>query len=181
MTIANWVFEKCSKFIEAGCKSLSTRIKEHRTIYTENRPYLTRHYLKSHRPHGEEKIVDGDDNVKFGLYLHYFHRGDEDAALHNHPFKWSYSLILTNGYSEERWDAKAQKIITRLLRPGSINRIMADDFHRVDLIDPTRGAWTLFLSGPRINDAWGFWWPGVHEFIHWREFTRSNTHEQRPS
>jgi hypothetical protein len=184
MSVINWLFEKSEKAVISGCEAVSRKLPKF-TIYTEGLPYLTRHYvIRKGRAEGEE-AEPGSEGSKFNrwlsVYLHYFHRGDEDAALHNHPWKVSYSLILTNGYVEERWDPKTEKIVRRTLRPGSINRILADDFHRVELIDPSRGAWTLFFSGSRVKEAWGFWWPGVHGFIPWKQFTRHRNAHERPS
>lgn len=118
-------------------------------------PYLTRYYLR-----GGPRT----DGQRVNLYLHKFHRGDQDQDLHNHPWAWSVSLILTGGYVEERREGNA--IRTRVVRPGRINIIRANDFHRVDLLDPAEGAWTLFLAGPRVQ-RWGFWdrFSGAMRFV----------------
>jgi hypothetical protein len=183
----NWLFEKSESLLIRGCKALGNRLPKF-TIENEGAPYLSRFYLirkgRSDDDFDEEGVAGFREkklNKYLSVYLHYFHRGDEDASLHNHPWRRSYSLILTNGYREERWDSKTKTVITRTLRPGSINRIMADDFHRVELLDPTRGAWTLFFTGSRVKEPWGFWWPGVHDFIPHYNFTRSRTAHDRPS
>lgn len=207
MSVFNWVFKKGEKLIIKSCRAVSRKLSN-RTIENEGLPYLTRFYvlkkarsidwgstgaspvlkralrgfvLPDSQPTAPEE--DGQPTFKWNrwlsVYLHYFHRGDEDASLHNHPWSTSYSLILTNGYMEERWDPKLQKIVQRTIRPGSINRILANDFHRVELLDPTRGAWTLFFSGARLERPWGFWWPGVHDFTPWFNFVRKrNVHER---
>jgi hypothetical protein len=99
------------------------------------------------------------------LWLHQFHRGDEDRELHNHPFAWSGSLVLAGGYEEERLShtlsirvGDAHEVLHRFVerrsyKPGSINIIYADTFHRVHL--PYGEAWTLFASGPILR-KWGF-------------------------
>lgn len=98
------------------------------------------------------------------LWLHRFHRGDEDRELHNHPFAWSGSLVLVGGYEEERLTQvfRPQGAIAPYLHcsierkfhgPGSINVIHFDTFHRVHL--PNGEAWTLFVSGPILR-KWGF-------------------------
>lgn len=94
------------------------------------------------------------------LRLHHFVRGDVDRELHSHPW-YGVSLILAGGYSEEyrvrtnhtRWVA-VYKVLTRVFRPGSINFITPNTFHRVDLVE--EDAWTLFLSSP-TRGSWGFW------------------------
>jgi len=125
-------------------------------------PYLTRHYFTKRSTEGR----------RFGVYLHYFHMGDPDASLHNHPFDSSFSIILTNGYLEERWDKSTEQVVLNTLRPGDFNIIRQNDFHRVDLRNPTKGAWTIFFSGTKVSD-WGFWWPGVHPYVSHQDYIRS--------
>ena len=38
----------------------------------------------------------------FTVYLHRFERPDNDRHLHNHPWPWAVSLVLTGGYDEVR-------------------------------------------------------------------------------
>jgi hypothetical protein len=87
-----------------------------------------------------------------GPYLHFFFRGDDAEELHNHPFDWSCSLILTAGYLEQRPDK------LHLRRAFRFNWISRKDFHRVLLLQER--PWTIFLCGPRVkhdrNVAWGF-------------------------
>lgn len=64
--------------------------------------YLWRIYLTPHHPdpHG----VPVQPRNRPALFLHYFFRGDLDRELHSHPWKWGLSFILTNGYTEERYE-----------------------------------------------------------------------------
>jgi hypothetical protein len=104
-------------------------------------PYLERYYL-------------------FGLfgwhaYLHRFVDSDPDRGLHDHPWGRALSLVLTGGYREIRYaDPASETTQERRIRPGRLNRLRGEDFHRVVL---ERGipAWTLFLHGPRCK-GWGF-------------------------
>ena len=89
------------------------------------------------------------------------HRSDDDRELHNHPWENSTSLILWGGYREERLDADGT-VRVRTYRPWSINRIGANDFHRVELLDP-RGCLTLFIAGKR-QQSWGFKDPITGEY-----------------
>jgi len=96
-----------------------------------------------------------------GVALNYFFRGDRDREYHNHPWRWSVSLVLTNGYSEARKDGRYAPVREFIVRPGMLNFIWQDTFHRVTLDDPTRGCWTLFVMAPRaLPDGapsdWGF-------------------------
>lgn len=114
-----------------------------------------------------------DDRFPFQLYLHKFHRGDDDLALHNHPWKWAISFILAGGYKEERRIEekrmlyKVHRVVYSFVEPLSFNFLRGNDFHRVELLE--KDAWTLFLVGPRVQ-GWGFWDRHTGEFWPWREF-----------
>lgn len=157
-------------------ESIAARLPTPRVIYDREggSPYLSRYYLTQRPrmpdgsapfdPHGDPKSgVFWPDGV--GLYLHRFHRSDDDGALHNHPWRWSLSLILVGGYSEER--RRGTRVERRFVGPGSLNFIRATDFHRVDLVE--RDAWSLFLAGPKVG-SWGFWDRASGITTPWRDF-----------
>lgn len=172
MKLVNWLFESNAGLIVKWCWWWALRARDQQTFYAEGLAYLTRHYFTK-----RSSLSEGDDGRKlFGVYLHRFHRGDLDRSLHNHPWRWSFSIILTNGYVEERWNPKTKRVDKHVLRPGSINVIRANDFHRVDLLNPDQDAWTLFFAGKRLSGLWGFWRPGVHGFIPHTEFVRHRDH-----
>ena len=79
------------------------------------------------------------------------------------------SLILSGGYREER--RSGDRVETREFRPGSLNFLRPATFHRVDLLDPERGADTLSLAGPKVAE-WGFWNRETGEETPWEEFIR---------
>lgn len=125
-------------------------------IEVDGKPYLHRFYIKH--------------NGRLpGIYLHHFHQSDPDRDLHNHPWRWSFSLILTGGYFEERLVEAGpyRKIGPQMSAYGYLkkttldrkapgfNYITGDTFHRVVLKDLKNGAWTIFCSGPEVKD-WGF-------------------------
>lgn len=165
-------------------EDLAASLPRPRIIYdgTGKSPYLSRYYL-----HGRPTMPDGSEpfdafgdprpgakwEKTFGVYLHRFHRGDEDRELHNHPWEWSFSFILVGGYREERrvkrwvWNAYEDAVEIHIKPPGAFNAIGKDDFHRVDLLDGE--CWTLFVTGPKV-DTWGFWERATGEFLPWREF-----------
>ncbi len=125
-----------------------------RVIHGGNGPYLTRY-----------KLHDFEDGRH--VYLHFFHRSDEDRELHNHP--WSgKSLILTGGYLEER-RLEDDRIGYFTYAPGSVSILAPQTFHRVDLIQPETGCWTLFLTGAK-EQSWGFWNRDSGVYTPWREF-----------
>ena len=126
----------------------------HRVIDgADGSPYLTRY-----------TIVDLGSQIG-RLYLHRFHRGDEDRELHSHPWR-AISLILSGGYREERLDRDGV-VRVRSYAPGAVNTISPSTFHRVDLIN--NEAWTLIAVGPVVG-SWGFWDRETDEFTPWREF-----------
>lgn len=153
------------------------------TITLEGKSYLTRCY------------VFGKDRKWGNIYLHHFHASDPAGdELHNHPWEWGVSLILAGGYVEElardvylfshqqsnddkqvfgnngvfdNDQCQGLDVEQRLVIPGSLNFIKQSSFHRVDLLDEQRGAWTLFFAGPRTKD-WGFLDRKTTKFTGWR-------------
>jgi hypothetical protein len=121
-------------------------------------PYLTRTFLTGRSSEG----------WPIGCFLHHFHRGDKDRELHNHPWDYSAGLILAGGYREERRmpDNSVKEFI---LRPGMVNVVRANTFHRVDMLDENVGCWTLFFRQKRIQN-WGFWNRETGKYTPWREF-----------
>lgn len=128
--------------------------------------------LEKITPYLPWRVIEGRDGTAYlrrwkllgPLWLHKFERSDADRELHNHPWPWAISLVLVNGYLEERlefvhapvapqsypWSA----MIWRKDRlPGRINVIKNGTYHRVVLHQGP--AWTLFLHGPRTR-SWGF-------------------------
>jgi hypothetical protein len=138
------------------CEWLSERLP-HTTIMVPDpetgikEPYLTRYYLF------------GKDRKWGNIYLHHFHISDKGPDLHNHPWLWSFGIIILGGYKEERV-MPDNSIGSREVNPGTINYITNKIFHRVDLLE--NDAWTLFFAGPRTKD-WGFLDRNTREFKHW--------------
>jgi hypothetical protein len=147
--------------IENICQWLSILLPSF-TITKGVLKYLTRYYffLKDRR--------------FANIFLHHFHRSDMDMGadgyglLHCHPFG-GFSFILTGGYREERRQADGT-ISVKIVKPFTFNRIRKDTFHRVDLLDETKGSWTLFFTGSRSEESdWYFWDRVLNKTIFWRE------------
>lgn len=120
--------------------------------------YLTRYYI-SHST---------DSKYLPGIYIHCFHSSDQDLELHDHPWEKAMAIILSGSYREEvRQDDNY--VLSRIMRPGNINYIKGDTFHRVDLASSR--VWTLFISWNKKED-WGFWNRHTNKYTQWEEFEK---------
>jgi len=79
------------------------------------------------------------------------------------------SLILTNGYLENRWDFGLKAFRRIMRKPFRLNFIKANDFHRVDLNDTENGCWTLFCAFERAQN-WGFLDLEDGKVIPWQDY-----------
>ncbi len=166
--------------------TLATRLLSAPRVIYDRRgatPYLSRWYLVGTQPdttpRGQVHPIAERHAEPWQLYLHRFHRGDDDTALHSHPWAWAVSLVLVGGYWEERRvrsnyeatlgapTADADAVVRREVRPGTLNVLQADTFHRVDLRDGD--CWTLFLVGPK-ETGWFFWDRWTDITTPWRQF-----------
>ena len=164
-------------------------------------PYLSRYYILGmpHHPDGQWPFDENGDPREgiihhwspVGIYLHCFHRSDNAGGLHSHPWRYMLSWILSGGYIEERWEPMpdlfkglglAEKIRQRLVRPGFINILTGQTFHRVDLFrevpegpGPTRETpcWTLFLVCSKFA-SWGFRDRKTGRFIPWKKYIQGS-------
>lgn len=148
------------------CQALVDKYPERsRTIHRDGQPYLLRFYLTTPRVSEEQK---SEDPEQFGIYLHHFYQGDLDEDLHNHPWKWALSFILSGSYIEERMSSAFISYHTH--SAGWFNFISHDTFHRVTLGGPSQEpVWTLFTVGPRIT-SWGFKSPKTGKYWNWKEY-----------
>lgn len=116
-----------------------------------------------HKPYLERYYVGTILGAR--IYLHRFVACDPDRGLHDHPWRWAFSLILSGYYYEMIRRAP----VVRKVR--WFNILTGDSFHRVILpVKPINKSkfynahmnsyrqqcWTLFVhSAPRVKD-WGF-------------------------
>jgi hypothetical protein len=136
------------------------------TIGEPGKPYLLRKYLTPRRYSGARWP---------GVFLHRFYQSDKDRCPHNHPWRWSISLILTGGYVEQRFDPDTCQWSYRCRRPFTFNVIRATDFHKVLLLNPERGCWSLFVAFGHHKtrmpgEEWGFADPTTGEFTGWKNY-----------
>jgi hypothetical protein len=107
----------------------------------------------------QHDICDGDGDLYLRRWylnreetfmLHKFVKSDRKRGHHNHPWIYMRSRILRGTYTEHR-----PGVLPRLFKPGMINTLFGDTFHRVTLTN-NRPVWTLFGVGPKHGKSWGF-------------------------
>lgn len=152
----SFLLERLCNFVAMWC---ATKGASH-FIYRKGRLYLARFYLFG--GDGEGRAPGWRGRTTRCLYLHHFFTSDPDG-LHNHPWKLAWSIILTGGYLE--WRKVPNRNLDRegyitmrsfMRRPGSINVIRPEDYHRAVLFDPAAGCWTLFYASTKTGKGWGF-------------------------
>lgn len=134
-----------------------------RIIYTDGQKYLLRVYLK------EKGILPR-------MFIHHFLASDGDRDLHNHPWGTSKSFIIAGSYKETRLAEDRINKITKIYKPGMINTIGANDFHRVELQEGS--VWTLFMPGKKTQ-SWGFWNVEQQKFVPSMIYIPENNNEVR--
>jgi hypothetical protein len=108
-----------------------------------------------------------EDKLCRRLYLHKFHRGDEDLHLHTHP--WSYhTFILWGGYWERtfnpawlklkaitgEWDNGLSQTVDKWYGPGTFMKRGSKWSHQVRLPEG-KTAWTIVFTSIKER-SWGF-------------------------
>ena len=85
-----------------------------------------------------------------GVYLHKCTFPDLDPNLfHDHPWSWSFSIIIWGYYIEER-PGFGQEDERRKFGFLRLNRLGRNTFHRLSEISDG-GAWTLYFRGRRAK------------------------------
>lgn len=139
-------------------------------------PYLLRWYVTPwrgwwrHIPDARRSIfqraVIAAARLLPNVYVHCFVRSDDDRALHDHPWLFNASWLLSGCYDEHTIDAGGIHR-RRRLEAGSFRFRLGRAPHRVEL---TAGdCWTLFVTGPVVRN-WGFHCPDSG-WIPWQRFT----------
>jgi hypothetical protein len=97
------------------------------------------------------------------IRIHKFYRGDQDRALHDHP--WPFITFPLHTYAEHYWDG--EKVAHRPVKRFRFHYRPATHRHIVRKL--TKGpTWTIVFTGWKVNE-WGFW-PENDKFVHWREW-----------
>lgn len=137
-------------------------------------PYLVRCWLSKPRKARADSSSKWDSAES--IMLHFFNRGDDDDALHDHPWRFS-TTILAGGYYEHLPPPKWKPVTVedpgpnwqRTIRRRSVGDTVAHaagDLHCIGaLVGPT---WTLVHTG-QAQREWGFW-PQGREWIDYRTY-----------
>jgi len=145
--------------------------------------YLARYWLTP-----PKKDEDGYSSAS-SIVLHQFIRGDDDGALHNHPYDFT-TTILSGGYDEVVGDLRIFLPNGATMPDGiqvtgpfekdwkTIPRRVGDQVSKTALqvhmaTNPLPDTWTLVQTGTRCND-WGFYPPGK-PFVPWKQFVQHTT------
>ena len=141
------------------------------TIKKRGRPYLKRWrilgYLTGHEQSEHyDQVKTVKSKLPFRVNLHQFFQRDLDGCCHNHPWKWAISFGLRGSYTEQRINPISLKSSYKTYNAPFVNFLTHSDFHQITEIkgNPI----TLFISGPKAVDDWGFLWEG--QFTNWRTF-----------
>lgn len=99
------------------------------------------------------------------LRVHKFYRGDQDRALHDHP--WPFITFPLHTYDEDFWVPELGDTFRREVKAFRFHYRPAK--HRHIVRKTTKGpTWTLVASLWKTNE-WGFW-PEPDKFIPWRDW-----------
>lgn len=105
----------------------------------------TRHISHQGQPYLERSYVGTLLGIR--IYLHRFVACDEDG-VHDHPFRWSGSLILAGWYFEDLWAGRVKRRWVNIIGPNRFHRVILPEHTGADV-------WTLFFHTPRVK-PWGF-------------------------
>lgn len=122
-------------------------------IFVYDKPYLTRYYL----------LGNGSGST-FEVYLHHMHKVDEFRWLHNHPWTWFLSLVLSGSYWQETFDSSSRQHSKQHIRRFNLFR-GTSHYHAIRNL-PKGSAWTLVVAPPKRRDyEWGYWDPATESHI----------------
>jgi hypothetical protein len=130
--------------------------------HPDGSPYLTRTVLW-----GADCLETHDASIPSHAFVHEIHSADGDRHMHDHPWKWAASVILSGGYTERRighWTSDGKTInwfpvVERTHRVGDLSLLNPKEYHSIVAVEPNTV--TLFLCGREISD-WGFLVDGEH-------------------
>lgn len=137
---------------------------------SDGQPYLIRYLIRTERK-ADGTLATGPGHM---IALHNIQQADADRWLHNHPWEESEAKILHGAYLECRDRLRDKPSKYNLLDQslyyrgaGDTNNLDAHVYHRIAHVTPRTPLWTLFRTGEKTKDGWGFLIDGKH--VPWRE------------
>lgn len=122
-------------------------------ISDDGKPYLERYFIAQF--------------LGMTFYLHRFVGSDPDRGLHDHPWRWAMTFILSGfGYVEETRYGLEQR--------RWFGFFSGQHFHRVHLFNGP--VWTLFIHSSTRVKPWGFWRHTVSPTQEWTGRALWNQH-----
>lgn len=159
-----WFLATFVKRLPAPLVRLLARRHSH---YTARRPFDLRVPLDPSIPPYLFRWWRIPRNAIFNIYYHVLESSDDDRALHDHPW-WSFSLVLSGGYLEERIREGGIREKTWSASGMMTFRWTGRKAHRLELVSVATPARTIFITGP-VTRRWGFHDP-IHGWVdayHW--------------
>jgi hypothetical protein len=121
-----------------------------RNIQVDGKPYMDRYAINGWLP-GDVQAYD------VNVYLHHLLAPDHARHLHNHPWPWAVSVVLSGAYLERRADGEHWRTT------GSTYTLTRDTYHHIVTLQGD--VWTLFITGGKDRRPWGFDVPELGGFV----------------
>ena len=124
----------------------------------DKEPYLERYYVLY-----PDSVARERQDIPFNILIHRFMQSD-DPVFHDHPWNWSFSLILKGGYYEHTPEGFKWRGVGsfKLMRAGK------NDVHWVEIPESGK-TWTLFIRG-RTTHSWGFLEGNPLKWTLWKDY-----------
>ncbi len=121
-------------------------------IFVDGRLYMTRWHIR------------GDGSGKgWELYVHQLQQPDSYRWLHNHPWSWFLTFVISGGYEQEILDLDTNEKRKQRISGFSLFRGQRK-YHSIRKL-PKGNAWTLVIVPPKNGYIWGYWNEDTNEHV----------------
>jgi hypothetical protein len=137
----------------------------------DGQPYLIRYLIRTELDTAPDRKFEIKTGPGHMIALHNIQQADADRWLHNHPWIESEARILHGAYLECRdrlRDRPSHGLMDQSLYyrgVGYLNQLDSSVYHRIAHVHGD--VWTLFRTGAKTKDGWGFLIDGQH--VSWRK------------
>jgi len=133
-----------------------------RTPYFHLEGYMLRWWMVPYNTHAAVPITRPIawlmQRFNISARIHEILRSDLGRHPHDHPFNY-LTVILRGWYIERRYNDAGEIISAKMHGPGSVLFRRAGSWHKLQLV--TGPVTTLFITGRKESNAWGFNVDGV--------------------